>query len=30
VDAALRRAGFRAIERTTSGRFFLLLAAEAG
>jgi hypothetical protein len=30
VDAALRRAGFRGIERTTSGRFFLLVAAEAG
>ena len=30
VDAALRRAGFRGIERTTSGRFFLLASAEAG
>ena len=30
VDAALRRAGFRGLERTTSGRFFLLVAAEAG
>ena len=30
VDATLRRAGFRGIERTSSGRFFLLLAAEAG
>ncbi len=30
VDAALRRAGFRGIERTSTGRFFTLLAAEAG
>ena len=30
VDAALRRAGFRGIERTPTGRFFTLVAAEAG
>ena len=30
VDAALRRAGFRGIERTSTGRFFTLLGAEAG
>ncbi len=30
VAAALRRAGFRGIDRTTTGRFFVLVAAEAG
>jgi SAM-dependent methyltransferase len=30
VDAALRRAGFRGIERTDTGRFFVLASAEAG
>ena len=30
VDAALRRAGFRGIARTSTGRFFTLVAAEAG
>lgn len=30
VDSALRRAGFRGLERTSTGRFFTLLAAEAG
>ncbi len=30
VEASLRRAGFRALERTTTGRFFVLVAAEAG
>ncbi len=30
VEASLRRAGFRGLERTTTGRFFRLIAAEAG
>lgn len=30
MEASLRRAGFRALERTTTGRFFVLIAAEAG
>jgi hypothetical protein len=30
VESSLRRAGFRALERTTTGRFFVLIAAEAG
>jgi hypothetical protein len=30
VEASLRRAGFRAVERTATGRFFRLVAAEAG
>jgi hypothetical protein len=30
VEAALRRAGFRGLERTATGRFFALVAAEAG
>jgi hypothetical protein len=30
VEASLRRAGFRALERTTTGRFFALTSAEAG
>jgi hypothetical protein len=30
MEASLRRAGFRALQRTTTGRFFVLTAAEAG
>ncbi len=30
VEASLRRAGFRSLERTTTGRFFVLITAEAG